>query len=247
MHTCICACVRRPNARIGVMGGDQAAHVLAQVEGDKRARSLRGGSKGRGSEPGGGQQHARGSEGGGGGGSGSAGGGSAGGGGGAGGWGEGEEAAFRKRVADKYDAEASPWWVRWRVRGCIHAVCTLVRARLRACGAHPPVPWCVQGCVPSVVCLWRGGAGAALPRTVLAAASARGARRRHGQAVGWRCVHGRAWCRVCRRFASARLWDDGVIDPADTRRVLGLALGAAMHGAAPPPPQQQQRFGVFRM
>ena len=31
-------------------------------------------------------------------------------------------------------------------------------------------------------------------------------------------------------FASARGWDDGVIDPADTRRVLSLALGAAVHG-----------------
>jgi 3-methylcrotonyl-CoA carboxylase beta subunit len=43
-------------------------------------------------------------------------------------------------------------------------------------------------------------------------------------------------------FASARLWDDGVIDPADTRRVLALALAAARN--APP---QRTRFGVFRM
>jgi 3-methylcrotonyl-CoA carboxylase beta subunit len=43
-------------------------------------------------------------------------------------------------------------------------------------------------------------------------------------------------------FASARLWDDGVIDPADTRRVLGLALAAALN--APPRPTA---FGVFRM
>ncbi|MCH9690803.1 MAG: methylcrotonoyl-CoA carboxylase [Gammaproteobacteria bacterium] len=43
-------------------------------------------------------------------------------------------------------------------------------------------------------------------------------------------------------FASARLWDDGVIDPADTRRVLGMCLAAASHKA----PQQTQ-FGVFRM
>ncbi|MFW8177671.1 carboxyl transferase domain-containing protein, partial [Klebsiella pneumoniae] len=39
-------------------------------------------------------------------------------------------------------------------------------------------------------------------------------------------------------YASARLWDDGVIDPADTRRVLALALSASLN-AAP----QQTRFG----
>ena len=43
-------------------------------------------------------------------------------------------------------------------------------------------------------------------------------------------------------YASARLWDDGVIDPADTRRVLGLALSAAMNA-----PIEPQRYGVFRM
>jgi len=43
-------------------------------------------------------------------------------------------------------------------------------------------------------------------------------------------------------YASARLWDDGVIDPVDTRRVLALALSASLN--APP---QQTRFGVFRM
>ena len=43
-------------------------------------------------------------------------------------------------------------------------------------------------------------------------------------------------------YASARLWDDGVIDPADTRQVLALALSASLN-AAP----QQTRFGVFRM
>ncbi len=43
-------------------------------------------------------------------------------------------------------------------------------------------------------------------------------------------------------YASARLWDDGVIDPADTRRVLGLALAATAN--APP---EETRFGVFRM
>ena len=43
-------------------------------------------------------------------------------------------------------------------------------------------------------------------------------------------------------YASARLWDDGIIDPADTRRVLGLALSAAMNA-----PIEPQRYGVFRM
>jgi 3-methylcrotonyl-CoA carboxylase beta subunit len=43
-------------------------------------------------------------------------------------------------------------------------------------------------------------------------------------------------------YATARLWDDGVIDPADTRRVLGLSLSAALNAPIEPP-----RFGVFRM
>ena len=43
-------------------------------------------------------------------------------------------------------------------------------------------------------------------------------------------------------YASARLWDDGVIDPVDTRRVLGLAISAALNA-----PIEKQRFGVFRM
>jgi 3-methylcrotonyl-CoA carboxylase beta subunit len=43
-------------------------------------------------------------------------------------------------------------------------------------------------------------------------------------------------------YASARLWDDGVIDPADTRMVLGLALSAALNR-----PIEDTRFGVFRM
>jgi 3-methylcrotonyl-CoA carboxylase beta subunit len=43
-------------------------------------------------------------------------------------------------------------------------------------------------------------------------------------------------------YASARLWDDGVIDPADTRRVLGLGLSAALNA-----PIQPTKFGVFRM
>ena len=43
-------------------------------------------------------------------------------------------------------------------------------------------------------------------------------------------------------YASARLWDDGVIDPADTRRVLGMALDVVTAVPLPEP-----RFGVFRM
>ena len=43
-------------------------------------------------------------------------------------------------------------------------------------------------------------------------------------------------------YASARLWDDGIIDPADTRRVLGLALSAALNA-----PIEKGNFGVFRM
>jgi 3-methylcrotonyl-CoA carboxylase beta subunit len=43
-------------------------------------------------------------------------------------------------------------------------------------------------------------------------------------------------------YASARLWDDGVIDPADTRRVLGLAISASLNA-----PIEPQRYGVFRM
>ena len=43
-------------------------------------------------------------------------------------------------------------------------------------------------------------------------------------------------------YASARLWDDGVIDPTDTRRILGLALSASLNK-----PIAETRFGVFRM
>ena len=43
-------------------------------------------------------------------------------------------------------------------------------------------------------------------------------------------------------YASARLWDDGVIDPADTRMVLGLSLSAALNA-----PIEESRFGVYRM
>jgi len=43
-------------------------------------------------------------------------------------------------------------------------------------------------------------------------------------------------------YGSARLWDDGVIDPAETRQVLGLAISAALNR-----PIDETRFGVFRM
>ncbi|MBL4794818.1 MAG: methylcrotonoyl-CoA carboxylase [Pseudomonadales bacterium] len=43
-------------------------------------------------------------------------------------------------------------------------------------------------------------------------------------------------------FASARLWDDGIIVPSDTRRVLGLCLSASMNA-----PIEDTKFGVFRM
>ena len=43
-------------------------------------------------------------------------------------------------------------------------------------------------------------------------------------------------------YATARLWDDGIIDPADTRTVLGLGLSAAMNAPIP-----ETRFGVFRI
>jgi len=43
-------------------------------------------------------------------------------------------------------------------------------------------------------------------------------------------------------YASARLWDDGVVDPADTRRLLGLAISASLNARI-----EDTRFGVFRM
>ena len=43
-------------------------------------------------------------------------------------------------------------------------------------------------------------------------------------------------------YSTARLWDDGIIDPADTRRVLGLALSASLNAPFP-----DRGFGVFRM
>jgi 3-methylcrotonyl-CoA carboxylase beta subunit len=43
-------------------------------------------------------------------------------------------------------------------------------------------------------------------------------------------------------YASARLWDDGIIDPAETRMVLGLCISASLNA-----PIEETRFGVFRM
>ncbi|KGJ97114.1 carboxyl transferase domain-containing protein [Colwellia psychrerythraea] len=43
-------------------------------------------------------------------------------------------------------------------------------------------------------------------------------------------------------YASARLWDDGIIDPADTRQVLGLAISASLNKSI-----EDTKFGIFRM
>jgi len=43
-------------------------------------------------------------------------------------------------------------------------------------------------------------------------------------------------------YSSARLWDDGVIDPAETRNVLGMCLSASLNA-----PIEETRFGIFRM
>jgi 3-methylcrotonyl-CoA carboxylase beta subunit len=43
-------------------------------------------------------------------------------------------------------------------------------------------------------------------------------------------------------YATARLWDDGIVDPAQSRRVLGLSLAAALNA-----PARATKFGVFRM
>jgi 3-methylcrotonyl-CoA carboxylase beta subunit len=43
-------------------------------------------------------------------------------------------------------------------------------------------------------------------------------------------------------YATARLWDDGIIDPVQTRDVLGLAISASLNAPIP-----ETQFGVFRM
>lgn len=45
-------------------------------------------------------------------------------------------------------------------------------------------------------------------------------------------------------FSSARLWDDGVIPPSQTRHMLGLGLKAALGGKSQ---EKETKFGVFRM
>jgi len=44
-------------------------------------------------------------------------------------------------------------------------------------------------------------------------------------------------------YATARLWDDGIIDPAQTRDVLGLAFAATLNAPIP----ERAQFGIFRM
>ncbi len=43
-------------------------------------------------------------------------------------------------------------------------------------------------------------------------------------------------------YSTARLWDDGIIDPLDTRRVLALGISASLNAPIP-----KTTFGVFRM
>ncbi len=43
-------------------------------------------------------------------------------------------------------------------------------------------------------------------------------------------------------YSTARLWDDGILDPAEMRRVLGLAIAASLNA-----PVEETRYGVFRM
>jgi acetyl-CoA carboxylase carboxyltransferase component len=43
-------------------------------------------------------------------------------------------------------------------------------------------------------------------------------------------------------YSTARIWDDGVVDPAQTRSALALGLSAAFNAPVPPP-----KFGIFRM
>jgi 3-methylcrotonyl-CoA carboxylase beta subunit len=79
----------------------------------------------------------------------------------------------------------------------------------------------------------------------------RQARRHRGQGRQWSAEEEEAFKAPIRQqyedqghpyYATARLWDDGVIDPADTRRVLALGLAATRNA-----PIADTRFGVFRM
>ena len=75
-------------------------------------------------------------------------------------------------------------------------------------------------------------------------ASRAGRRARRGRAGGVPGAHPRASTsrRGTRYYATARLWDDGVLDPLDTRRALALGLAASTRA-----PVDEPRFGVFRM
>jgi len=85
----------------------------------------------------------------------------------------------------------------------------------------------------------RGGAGHGAPR------------RHRGAGGSWSAEEEEAFKAPIREqyetqgspwYATARLWDDGIIDPVDTRRVLALGLSAALNA-----PIEPARFGVFRM
>lgn len=43
-------------------------------------------------------------------------------------------------------------------------------------------------------------------------------------------------------YSTARLWDDGIIDPADTRKIIGFCISAALNR-----PVEDTKYGVFRM
>ena len=43
-------------------------------------------------------------------------------------------------------------------------------------------------------------------------------------------------------YSTARLWDDGIIDPADTRKIIGLGISASLNR-----PLEDTKYGVFRM
>jgi 3-methylcrotonyl-CoA carboxylase beta subunit len=74
----------------------------------------------------------------------------------------------------------------------------------------------------------------------------------HGDAANWTPEEMEAFKAPIRQkyedegnpyFATARLWDDGIIDPLQTRDVLGLAFAATLNAPIP----RQPRFGLFRM
>ncbi|MGH3535667.1 MAG: carboxyl transferase domain-containing protein, partial [Pseudonocardiaceae bacterium] len=76
--------------------------------------------------------------------------------------------------------------------------------------------------------------------TVLGAV--RGAHDPEGDVAFAQCIRDQYEHQGSPYYSTARLWDDGVIDPADTRMVLGLALCACANA-----PLEPSRFGIFRM